>query len=68
MPDTVLIEPIFTVSEIAKEWKLSIDTVTRLFRNELDVFVLALGKKRTLRIPQQVKERVWRRLSNKRVS
>jgi hypothetical protein len=60
-------EPIFRVHEIAAEWKLSIDTVQRLFVNEPDVFMIKSGRKRTLRIPQQVRERVWRRMSNKRV-
>jgi hypothetical protein len=54
------------VSEIASEWKLSIDTVQRLFANEPDVFVIQSGRKRTL-ISQHVKERVWRRMTNKRV-
>lgn len=60
-------ERIFKVQEIASEWKLSIDTVQRLFANEPDVFVIHSGRKRTLRIPHQVKERVWRRMTNKRV-
>ena len=59
-------EPIFRVQEIASEWKLSIDTIQRIFADESDVFVIQSGRKRTLRIPQQVKERVWRRMTNKR--
>jgi hypothetical protein len=59
---------VFTVREIAAEWKLSIDTIQRLFANEPDVFVITSGRKRTLRIPEQVKERVWRRMTNKRVN
>lgn len=60
-------EVIFRVHEIASEWKLSIDTIQRLFAKEPDVFVIQSGRKRTLRIPQQVKERVWRRMTNKSV-
>ena len=60
-------ELIFKVNEIAKEWKFSIDTIQRLFESEPDVFVIPGKKKHTLRIPQQVKERVWRRMTNKRV-
>jgi len=60
-------EPIFRVSDVAAEWKLSIDTIQRLFVDEPDVFVIKTGRKKTLRIPQQVKERVWRRMTNKRV-
>jgi hypothetical protein len=38
-----------------------------MFANEPDVFVILSGRKRTLRIPHQVKDRVWRRMTNKRV-
>ena len=59
-------ERVFTVKEIAMEWKCSVDTVQRLFVEEPDVFVMpGLGRKRTLRIPAEVKERVWRRNTNK---
>ena len=61
-------ERIFKVQDIAQEWCLSIDTIQRLFAAEPDVFVIQSGRKRTLRIPQQVKERVWRRMTNKRVT
>jgi hypothetical protein len=61
-------ERIYRVQEIAAEWKLSIDTVQRLFAKEPDVFVIHSGRKRTLRIPQQVRDRVWRRMTNKRVA
>jgi hypothetical protein len=61
-------ERVFTVRDIASEWSLSIDTIQRLFAEEQDVFVIRRGRKRTLRIPAQVKERVWRRMSNKRAA
>ena len=59
----------FTVKEIAAEWKLSVDTVQRLFMLEPDVFVIPtakLGKrsKKTLRVPVAVRDRVWRRMCN----
>jgi len=62
-------EEVLTVREIAAEWKLSVDTVQRLFLNEPDVCVIQTanaGKrpKKTLRIPAPVKDRVWRRLCN----
>ena len=60
-------ERIFTVKEIALEWVFSIDTIQRLFESEPDVFVIPGKKKHTLRIPQQVKDRLWRRMTNKRV-
>ena len=61
----------YTVDEIAEAWKLSRDKVRRLFENEPGVLVLdnrgALSRRRyrTLRIPDSVAERVYRRLQNK---
>jgi len=63
-------EVLFTVAEIAAEWKFSVDTIQRLFVGEPGVFIKPrnnAGKrsKKTLRIPVAVKERVWLRASNK---
>jgi len=58
----------YTVEEIAEAWKLSRDKVRRLFENEPDVLVLenrsSFSKRRyrTLRIPEPVAARVYRRL------
>lgn len=68
LPTAPATERIFTVQEIAAEWKLSIDTIQRLFKPEPDVFVIQRLRKHTLRIPQSVKDRVWRRMTNKRVT
>ena len=66
-------EEVFTVMGIAKEWKLSPDTVQRWFVDEPGVMVIVsetpkrYGKrahKRTLRIPASAKDRVWRKKSN----
>jgi hypothetical protein len=62
---------IFTVAEIATEWKFSVDTIQRMFVAEPDVFIIQRNNagrrcKKTLRIPAEVKERVWRRSINKR--
>jgi hypothetical protein len=57
----------FRVQEIALEWRFSVDTIQRLFVGEPDVFVIRSGRKTFLSIPQQVKDRVWRRMTNKRV-
>jgi hypothetical protein len=60
----------FTVSEIATMWRLSPDTVQRLFQDEPDVITLgnknprAKQKRVTLRIPRAVMERVKKRRSN----
>jgi hypothetical protein len=60
----------FTAKEIAEAWNLSQDTIYRLFVNEPGVLVLASERKkyrrtrRTLRIPESVKNRVYRRLQN----
>ena len=60
----------YTVAEIASLWKLSEDTVRRLFEEEPDVLVIGSQKPRfgrrrhsTQRIPEFVVERVHRRLS-----
>jgi len=60
---------IFTVKEIAADWKLSVETVRRMFLLEPDVFVIQTatsGKrpKKTLRIPVAVRDRVWMRMCN----
>ena len=59
----------FTVDEIAAMWKLSRDSVRRLFKNEPGVLAISPRGRRgkrayvTLRIPSSVVERVHRRLS-----
>ncbi len=58
----------FTVEEVAAAWNLSPDKVRRIFQREPGVLVLenpgVYGKRRyrTLRIPESVVERVYRRL------
>src|ERR1700735_1021239 len=60
------LEPHVTVKQIADAWRLSEDTVHRIFENEPGVFVLSDSKRRakrryrTLRIPASVVERVHR--------
>ena len=62
----------FTVSEIASLWKLSTDTIQRMFEDEPGVVVLGnknpRGKRKrlTLRIPRAVMERVKKLRSNSR--
>jgi hypothetical protein len=63
------IVPHFSVAEIAELWGLAPNTVRRIFEREPDVVAIgravsARGKQRrvTLRIPQPVAQRVWRRL------
>lgn len=60
----------YTVAEIANAWKLSEDTIRKLFRDEPGVLVIGNQKPRygrrrylSLRIPEFVVERVHRRLS-----
>ncbi len=60
----------YAVAEIAALWNLSADKVRRLFQSEPGVLILAdakPGKRRhiTLRIPESVAERVYRRLLRK---
>ena len=53
----------YSVTEVAKLWALSRDSVRRLFRREPGVLVMG-DRYVTLRIPESVLERVHRRLSN----
>jgi hypothetical protein len=66
-------EEVFTVSEVATQWKLSPDTIQRWFAAEPGVMVIKrdtpkrYGKrapKETLRIPASAKDRVWRKKAN----
>ena len=53
----------FSVTDVAKLWSLSRDSVRRIFRREPGV--MAIGERYvTLRIPESVLERVHRKLSN----
>ena len=60
----------YSVDEVAEMWGLSPDPVRKLFEHEPGVLVLgnhaSRGKRRytTLRIPESVVERVYRRLCN----
>jgi hypothetical protein len=60
----------FSPEQLGEEWGLSADTMRRLFQNEPGVLVIARagGKKysryRTMRIPESVALRVYRRLTN----
>ena len=60
----------FTAKEVAEAWNLSQDTIYRLLVNEPGVLLLVSERKkyrrtrRTLRIPESVKNRVYRRLQN----
>ncbi len=62
-------EPHYSVAEVAEMWKLSPSAVRRLFQREPDVFTIGeprpkYGRRRgkvTLRIPESVLERVYRR-------
>lgn len=61
----------YSVAEVAEMWKLSPDSVRRLFQSEPGVLVFGearpkYGRRRyvTLRIPESVLERVHRRMSH----
>lgn len=66
---TVAEEAYYSVGEIAALWKLSADSVRRIFKNEPGVLVLSPRKRRgkraysTLRIPESVLQRVHKRCS-----
>lgn len=66
-----LFERHFSPAELAAQWNLSEDTVRRIFEREPDVLIFenpergSSRRRRTLRIPQSVAERVYRRLSTR---
>jgi hypothetical protein len=63
-----LFEQHLSPAELAEEWNLSEDTVRRIFEREPDVLVFenpergSSRRRRTLRIPESVAKRVYRRL------
>ena len=66
-----LFERHFSPAELAEAWNLSEDTVRRMFEREPDVLIFENPEKaserrrRTMRIPESVAERVYRRLSTR---
>jgi hypothetical protein len=67
LPDSdQLYEKHYTVYELAALWSISPNTVRRLFENEPGVLVITRPKPnkrihRTIRIPESVAQRVYRR-------
>ena len=63
------LETYFTVRDVAALWKLSEDTVRRLFQGEPGVLIVSPRQRRgkrsytTIRIPKSVLERVHKRCS-----
>lgn len=72
-PASTLLERHFSLNELAEVWKLSHDTVRRIFEREPGVLIFESPEKspsrrrRTMRIPQSVAERVHRRLCTRSV-
>lgn len=56
---------VYSPAELAREWRLSENSIRRLFQDQEGVFVLGDSNPRgkrgycTIRIPQCVAERVW---------
>ncbi len=71
-PGSTLFERHFSPDELAEVWKLSAETVRRIFEREPDVLIfenperISDRRRRTMRIPESVAERVYRRLSTRR--
>lgn len=62
------LERVYTIGELAEMWKVSDDTIRRLFRTEPGVRVVSSiiarrRKNQTFRIPESVAERVWNRIA-----
>ena len=68
MPATTIDQQFLTIVEVAEWLKVNEDTVRRLFLNEPGVIVICFPRKgkrvyRTLRIPEDVFQRVLTRLT-----
>ena len=68
-PRTGAAEYHYTVKELGTLWNLSTATITRIFRDEAGVLIIGSRQQRrgrrsytTLRIPESVLERVYRRM------
>ena len=61
----------FSPAQLAEQWSLSEDTVRRIFEREPGVLIfenperISSRRRRTIRIPESVAERVYRRLSTR---
>ena len=61
----------YSAAQLAEQWSLSEDTVRRIFEREPGVLIfenqerISSRRRRTLRIPQSVAERVYRRLGTR---
>jgi hypothetical protein len=69
-PAAPLLEPHYTLAQVAEAWGVSTDTVRRMFEGEAGVLVIepapgrySRRRYRTLRIPASAVERVRRRMS-----
>jgi transcriptional regulator GlxA family with amidase domain len=66
--DSRLFERHFSPAELAETWSLSEDTIRRMFERESGVLIFENPsrnpnrRRRTIRIPQSVAERVYRKL------
>ena len=66
-----LLDHHFSPDELAQAWGLSADTIRRIFEHEPGVLIFQnpvraahVRRRRILRIPREVAERVYRRVSN----
>lgn len=50
----------FTVQELAEAWRLHEDTVRKMFQDRPGVLKVGLRARMTLRIPEDVAEKVYR--------
>jgi len=55
----------FTPQELATLWNVSDRTIKRVFKNEPDVIFHGAGSRRTMRIPERVAIRVYKRIKGK---
>ena len=71
---STLLERHYSPAELAEVWKLSEDTVRRIFEREPGVLIFenperaSDRRRRTMRIPESVAEAVYRRLSSRKLA
>ena len=64
LPDTTF-EPHFSIADLAKQWRLSRETIRLLIKDEAGVLRVQLGRKKTncrYSVPESVARRVHTRL------
>ena len=66
LPDSTF-EPHFSIADLAKQWRISRETIRLLIKDEPGIFKIALGRKKSMcrySIPASVATRLHTRLTH----